>query len=108
MPRYRGHGRYDSFGTASTQAYAPRMIVDEIEDLRDARPFQPFEVRMADGASYVIENPNWMLITPNRLTLHFVTRQGRSRFLAMNHITSVAPIETRKGRRRPPTRGPGR
>ena len=63
---------------------------------------------MADGASYVIENPHWMLITPNRLTLHFVTRQGRSRFLAMKQITSVAPVEPRKGRRRPPTEGPGR
>jgi hypothetical protein len=28
LPRAR---RYDSFGTASTQAYAPRMLVDEIE-----------------------------------------------------------------------------
>jgi hypothetical protein len=44
------------------------MIVDEITDRYDARPFHPFEVRMADGASYVIENPQWMLITPDRLT----------------------------------------
>lgn len=83
------------------------MLVQEIEDFYEARPFQPFEVRMTDGAAYVIENPHWMLITPNRLTLHFVNRQGRSRFLAMDQITSVAPFAEKKPRKRPPTQGRG-
>jgi hypothetical protein len=75
------------------------MIANEIEERYEARPFQPFEVRMADGTSYVIEHPHWMLITPNLLTLHFVTREGRSRYLAMGHITSVAPVETKNRRK---------
>lgn len=66
------------------------MILDDIRDYHETRPFVPFEIRQSDGGRYVIENSEWMLITPDQTTIHFVTRDGRSRHLAMHQITSVA------------------
>jgi len=79
------------------------MIVDEILDFYETRPFVPFEIRQSEGQSYVIENPHWMLISPDRTTLHFVTRDGRSRHLAIHQITSVS--QTRNPRPGKPKSG---
>jgi hypothetical protein len=77
------------------------MIIDEILDFYETRPFLPIEIRQSDGRSYVIEHPEWMLIPPDRATLHFVTCDGRSRHLALHRSTSVAQMSPP----RPPGKG---
>lgn len=65
------------------------MIVEEINELWDARPFHPFEVAMADGAVFMVTSPKLMLLTPSQRTLHLVTPEGKSHWLATSQMTRV-------------------
>ena len=40
------------------------MMVDDIIELSDARPFVPFVVRLADGDSVTVRHPKWMMFSP--------------------------------------------
>jgi hypothetical protein len=66
------------------------MMVEEINELWDARPFQPFEVAMADGAVFTVTSPKLMLLTPSLRTMHLVTPEGKSRWLALSQMTRVS------------------
>jgi hypothetical protein len=74
------------------------MIIDEIEDLWDQRPFVPFEIRTSDGQIHLVQHEKWMLIHPNRTSLHYVNPQLHSRFVVVNQITSVTPVAIGKDR----------
>lgn len=77
------------------------MTIHEIEELWDQRPFVPFEMTTADGSVHRVEHEKWMLITPDRRTVHYVNASHRSRFVAVDQITSVSPVERRGGASRP-------
>jgi len=76
------------------------MLADEINDLWDARPFHPFEIVMADGGVFTVTSPKLMLITPSQRTLHLVTPEGKSHWLALSQMTrvSVAHADERAAR----------
>ena len=74
------------------------MILDEIEALWEQRPFIPFEIKTSDGEVHRVTHYKWILIHPNGTSIHYVNPQLRSRYVAVNQITSVAPVETRRGR----------
>ncbi|MFZ4593613.1 MAG: hypothetical protein ACOYOF_05115 [Verrucomicrobiaceae bacterium] len=65
------------------------MIVDEIIELSEARPFTPFEVRLADGASVMVKHPKWMMFMPDFQTLIVVGSQPGQRRIAVPLITQV-------------------
>lgn len=66
------------------------MLADEINGLWDARPFHPFEIVMADGGVFTVTSPKLMLITPSQRTLHLVTPEGKSHWLALSQMTRVS------------------
>ena len=66
------------------------MIVEEINDLWDARPFCPFEIAMANGETYTVTSPKLMLMTPSMRTLHLVTPEGKSHWLAIAQMNRVS------------------
>jgi hypothetical protein len=66
------------------------MLVEEINDLWDTRPFRPFDIVMADGAVFTVTSPKLMLMTPSQRTLHLVTPEGKSHWLAVNQMTRVS------------------
>jgi len=75
------------------------MIVDEIIDLWDQRPFAPFQIVMADGSVHEMTNPKWMIVTPDRRTIIYVKQEGPSHRLAADLITRVSDIPAgRQGR----------
>jgi hypothetical protein len=69
------------------------MMVDEINELWDARPFRPFEVAMADGSVFVVTSPKLMLMSPSQRTLHLVTPEGKSHFLSVSQMTRVSVLD---------------
>jgi hypothetical protein len=75
------------------------MIVDEIIDLWEQRPFVPFELTTTDGKTHRVENEKWMLLMPDRSTLHYVTADNRSRFVALHQITTITPLPGGKQKR---------
>lgn len=67
------------------------MIVDEINDLRDASPFCPFEIAMANGETFAVTSPKLILLSSSRL--HLVTPEDRLHILALNQINRVTVLE---------------
>ena len=65
------------------------MIVDDILELSEARPFTPFEVHLADGSAVMVKHPKWMLLTPDFRTLHVVGSQPGLRRISVALITQV-------------------
>jgi len=72
------------------------MIIDEIIDLWDQRPFVPFEMTTADGAVHRVLHEKLILMTRDRSVIHYVNEQDRSRHVAVQHVTSVAPVARRR------------
>ena len=66
------------------------MMIDQISGLWEHRPFEPFEIALADGSVHLIENPKWMMISADERTLTYVNREGPSHRLATHLITRVS------------------
>ena len=63
------------------------MIAEELLELQDARPFVPFEVHLADGSTFTISHPKWMMVTPSMRILYFVNSEGPGHRVAIHQIT---------------------
>jgi len=59
----------------------------DIRDLLDKEPFEPFRIRMADGNSYVVDNPQ--LVVPMESQLFIALPNDRWKFLSYMMMTSV-------------------
>jgi hypothetical protein len=42
------------------------MTIDRIKDALTAQPFVPFDVRLADGRSFTVPHPDYLVIPPAR------------------------------------------
>jgi hypothetical protein len=78
------------------------MTIDDVKELHDRRPFNPFTIHLSDGHPFDIVTPEYLAIHPSHtmvLVFH-VTGRGHT-FLALNAITRVSfidadlPVETR-------------
>jgi hypothetical protein len=81
------------------------MIVEEIIDLWDQRPFVPFQIVMADGSVHLMENPKWMMVTPDGRTIIYVNQQGPSHRLATHLITRLSERPKKNSRAKGRKRG---
>jgi hypothetical protein len=61
----------------------PADIVEQVE----AEPFEPFRIRMSDGQSYDVTNPD--LVVPMESKLFIALPKDRWRFLSYQNMTSV-------------------
>jgi hypothetical protein len=66
------------------------MLMQQLRDVRDAVPFQPFVIRMTDGQSYPIPHRDYLSIAPNgRIALVYRTDSETYRFLDIMLITRL-------------------
>ena len=65
------------------------MIVEDLIDLSEVRPFVPFEVHLADGISYHIRHPKWMMFSSDLRTLLIVAQDHKTRRISVPLITHV-------------------
>ena len=65
------------------------MIVEDIIELSEVRPFVPFEVHLADGVSFHIRHPKWMMFSPDFRTLMLVTEDHKTRRVSVPLITHL-------------------
>jgi hypothetical protein len=65
------------------------MIAEELLELQDARPFVPFEVHLADGKTFIIAHPKWMMVPPPMNTLYYVHAEGPLHRVAIHQITRI-------------------
>ena len=69
------------------------MMIDDIEELWEHRPFVPFEFTLSDGSVVAVEHPKYMLVTPDGQMVHCVFRNGPSRRIAVDHITQIRVLD---------------
>ena len=60
---------------------------DDIQELLDKAPFKPIRIRMADGNSYDVVNPQ--LVVPMESQLFIALPKDRWKFLSYLMMTSV-------------------
>ena len=65
------------------------MHTETIRDLRHAVPFIPFTVHMADGQSYHVEHPDFMMLSRGGRSLMISTVGERCAFLDTALVSRV-------------------
>jgi hypothetical protein len=67
--------------------------LDTIRDLKRREPYLPFNIVMASGDRYVIEDPDALAIGTSQL--HYYPRTGMGIHLRFNQITAVEAVADR-------------
>jgi len=65
------------------------MILEDIDDLVEAKPFVPFTINTADGLAVEVQHPKWILVSPTERSMHVVNQTGKFKIIATNLITSI-------------------
>jgi len=74
------------------------MRKKDVDEYARARPFRPFEIRLADGQKYRFNRVEQFLVSQDHvLTLD---RRARTIYISIGLITTIGPIST-GGSRRP-------
>ena len=69
------------------------MLVHEIDELLEARPFQPFTVRMEDGNAYPVPARDFISLSPNGRTLIVFGEAGKIKLLDSMLVTEIERVE---------------
>ena len=70
------------------------MDYDKIKEFHERRPFQPFDIRTADGRVYTVEHPEFLMQSHNRLTVTYTTEDDRAVALDARQITALEVANT--------------
>lgn len=65
------------------------MTTQQMREWHQARPFQPFVIRMADGRSVVVKHPETMAISPVGRTITVYTRSGAAQVIDLLLVTAL-------------------
>jgi hypothetical protein len=76
------------------------MDPDDLQELRNARPFVPFRLYMADGRTFDVRHPEFVLVGRRGNAVIFESDDATSRrfdryaHIAVLHATRAEPLET--------------
>lgn len=73
----------------STYSYV--MTVDQLRRLHQSRPFQPFEIHLADGRSFAVDHPEVLAISPPGRTIGVGVEDGTIEIVDLLLVTSLKP-----------------
>jgi hypothetical protein len=78
------------------------MKPDEMRDLLQREPFEPFRIRLGSGDSYPISDPNSIALGKNRMFIAFSDsdRWAACPYLHVAAVESIGNGHTGNGRRR--------
>ena len=79
------------------------MNANELRELLNHEPFEPFRIRLSSGDAYEVRDPNSVAVGKNRAFIFFTDHEGWT-FFSYLHVTAVESV--RDGHRR--GRKPGR
>jgi hypothetical protein len=81
------------------------MTVEQLRKLHQTRPFQPFDIYLADGRSLPVNHPEVLAITPPGRTIGVGLRHGTVEVVDLLLVTSLKPrLNGRRQRRKKTTR----
>jgi hypothetical protein len=76
------------------------MTTDQLNKMHQARPFQPFDIHLADGRSLPVDHPEFLAVTPPGRTIGVGLRDGTIEIVDLLLVTSLKPRSERNTRRR--------
>lgn len=67
------------------------MTLKTIKELRDAAPFKPFDVHLADGRAFTVVTPDHLFVMPNSNSREFliVLPDDAFRIIDISQVTSI-------------------
>jgi len=72
--------------------------------MHQARPFQPFDVNLADGRAIPVEHPEFLSQSPLGRTISVGLQDGTHEVIDLLLVTSLKPRANGASRRRSPPR----
>jgi len=76
------------------------MTVQQLRKLHQARPFEPFEIHLADGRALPVRHPEMLAIAPPGRTIGVGLKDGTIEIVALPLVTSLKPLVNGRPRRR--------
>jgi hypothetical protein len=67
------------------------MTVEQIRKLHQARPFQPFDIHLADGRSLPVYHPELLAVPPPGRTIGVGLDDGTIEIVDLLLVTSLKP-----------------
>jgi hypothetical protein len=67
------------------------MTIEQIRRLHQAKPFQPFDIHLADGRSLPVEHPEVLAITPPGRTIGVGLSDGTIEIVDLLLVTTLKP-----------------
>jgi hypothetical protein len=81
------------------------MTIEQLRKMHQARPFQPFDIFLADGRSLPVEHPEFLAVTPPGRTIGVGLNDGTIEVVDLLLVTSLKP-RSNGAKRGPRRRGP--
>ena len=75
------------------------MTIEQLQILHRARPFQPFDIHLADGRSIPVLHPEFLAQSPNGRTIGVGTAEGVVEVIDLLLVTSLKPRPNGPGRK---------
>ena len=67
------------------------MTVEQIRKMHQGKPFQPFEIHLADGRSLPVDHPECLAIAPPGRTIGVGLNDGTIEIVDLLLVTSLKP-----------------
>ena len=68
------------------------MNANELKELYDAQPFEPFEIVLPNGSTVPVEHPKFMAFSPGYKTIHVYPMAGDARHIDVKMIVEVRQV----------------
>lgn len=65
------------------------MTIEQLQKLHQARPFQPFDIYLADGRSLPVEHPEFLSRPPTGRTIAVGLQDGTHEIVDLLLVTSL-------------------
>jgi hypothetical protein len=75
------------------------MTIEQLRKMHQARPFQAFDIHLADGRSVPVEHPEMLAISPPGRTIGVGLADGTIEVLDLLLVTSLKPRANGSSRR---------
>ena len=67
------------------------MTTQQLRTMHQARPFQPFDIHLADGRSIPVDHPELLAMTPGGRTISVAVHEDAFEVIDLLLVTSLKP-----------------
>jgi hypothetical protein len=76
------------------------MTIEQLRKMHQARPFQPFDIHLADGRAFAVDHPEFLAQSPTGRTIFVGLPDGTLEIIDLLLVTSLKARRNGARRRR--------